>query len=88
LEQRTDYLQKRLQHPGRKLQEQSQHLDHLDIRLRRAISPAKCSSSSADAIACRSLLVKILVTLLVSASQAVARYREADDTGCEPTART
>ena len=38
LEQRTDYLQKRLQHPGRKLQEQAQHLDHLDIRLRRAMS--------------------------------------------------
>ena len=37
LEQRTDYLQKRLQHPGRKLQEQSQHLDHLHIRLKRAI---------------------------------------------------
>ena len=38
LEQRTDYLQKRLQHPGRKLQEQTQHLDHLDIRLRRAMA--------------------------------------------------
>ena len=38
LEQRTDYLHKRLQHPGRKLQEQAQHLDHLDIRLRRAIA--------------------------------------------------
>jgi len=31
-------LHKRLQHPGRKLQEQAQHLDHLDIRLRRAIN--------------------------------------------------
>ncbi len=38
LEQRADYLQKRLQHPGRKLQEQAQHLDHLTIRLRRAIA--------------------------------------------------
>ena len=38
LEQRTDYLQKRLQHPGRKLQEQAQHLDHMDIRLRRAMA--------------------------------------------------
>ena len=38
LEQRTDYLQKRLQHPGRKLQAQAQHLDHLDIRLRRAMA--------------------------------------------------
>jgi exodeoxyribonuclease VII large subunit len=38
LEQRTDYLQKRLQHPGRKLQEQAQHLDHLDVRLRRAMA--------------------------------------------------
>jgi exodeoxyribonuclease VII large subunit len=38
LEQRTDYLQKRLQHPGRKLQEQAQHLDRLDIRLRRAMA--------------------------------------------------
>ena len=38
LEQSTDYLQKRLQHPGRKLQEQAQHLDHLDIRLRRAMA--------------------------------------------------
>jgi exodeoxyribonuclease VII large subunit len=34
---RVNYLNKRLQHPGRKLQEQAQHLDHLDIRLRRAI---------------------------------------------------
>jgi exodeoxyribonuclease VII large subunit len=34
---RVNYLHKRLQHPGRKLQEQAQHLDHLDIRLRRAI---------------------------------------------------
>jgi len=31
------HLQKRLQHPGRKLQEQAQHLDHLDIRLGRAM---------------------------------------------------
>jgi exodeoxyribonuclease VII large subunit len=38
LEQRADYLKKRLRHPGHKLQEQSQHLDHLDIRLRRAIN--------------------------------------------------
>lgn len=30
-------LQKRLQHPGRKLQEQAQHLDHLEIRLNRAM---------------------------------------------------
>jgi exodeoxyribonuclease VII large subunit len=37
LRQRTEYLKKRLRHPGHKLQEQSQHLDHLDIRLRRAI---------------------------------------------------
>jgi exodeoxyribonuclease VII large subunit len=35
---KVDYLQKRLQHPGKKLQQQSQHLDHLDIRLRRAIA--------------------------------------------------
>ena len=34
----VDYLHKRLQHPGKKLQQQSQHLDHLDIRLRRAMS--------------------------------------------------
>ena len=38
LEQRTDYLQKRLRHPGHRLQEQTQHLDHLEIRLRRAIT--------------------------------------------------
>ena len=38
LSQQVANLQKRLQHPGRKLQEQAQHLDHLDIRLRRAIS--------------------------------------------------
>jgi exodeoxyribonuclease VII large subunit len=38
LGQRADYLKKRLRHPGHKLQEQSQHLDHLDIRLRRAIN--------------------------------------------------
>jgi len=35
--QQIAHLQKRLQHPGRKLQEQSQHLDHLDIRLGRAM---------------------------------------------------
>ena len=34
---KVDYLQKRLDHPGKKLQQQSQHLDHLDIRLRRAV---------------------------------------------------
>ena len=38
LGQRADYLKKRLRHPGHKLQEQSQHLDHLDIRLRRGIN--------------------------------------------------
>ena len=38
LRQQVANLQKRLQHPGRKLQEQAQHLDHLDSRLRRAIS--------------------------------------------------
>ncbi|MDG1819163.1 MAG: exodeoxyribonuclease VII large subunit [Porticoccaceae bacterium] len=38
LRQQITNLQKRLQHPGRKLQEQAQHLDHLDIRLRRAIN--------------------------------------------------
>lgn len=37
-EQRTDYLQKRLQHPGKKLQQQSQHMAHLQIRLQRAIA--------------------------------------------------
>lgn len=34
---KVDYLQKRLQHPGKKLQQQNQHLDHLEIRLRRAV---------------------------------------------------
>ena len=38
LRQQITNLHKRLQHPGRKLQEQAQHLDHLDIRLRRAIN--------------------------------------------------
>ena len=38
LGQQVSNLHKRLQHPGRKLQEQAQHLDHLDIRLRRAIN--------------------------------------------------
>ena len=37
LGQKTVDLRNRLQHPGRKLQEQAQHLDHLDIRLRRSI---------------------------------------------------
>ena len=37
-QQQLGHLQKRLQHPGSKLQQQAQHLDHLDIRLRRAIS--------------------------------------------------
>ena len=37
-QQQLDHLQKRLQHPGTKLQQQAQHLDHLDIRLRRAIT--------------------------------------------------
>lgn len=32
-----EWLQKRLQHPGRKLQEQAQTLDRLDIRLKRAM---------------------------------------------------
>jgi exodeoxyribonuclease VII large subunit len=36
--QQLNHLQKRLQHPGSKLQQQAQLLDHLDIRLRRAIS--------------------------------------------------
>jgi len=38
LAQRVDSLKKRLRHPGHKLQEQAQHLDHLDIRLRRAMN--------------------------------------------------
>jgi exodeoxyribonuclease VII large subunit len=38
LSQQVSNLHKRLQHPGRKLQEQAQHLDHLDIRLRRAVN--------------------------------------------------
>ena len=38
LEQRADFLQKRLQHPGRKLQQQSQHMTQLRIRLQRAIA--------------------------------------------------
>ena len=37
LEQKTNDLRNRLQHPGRKLQEQAQHLDHLDIRLKRSM---------------------------------------------------
>jgi exodeoxyribonuclease VII large subunit len=36
--QQLNHLQKRLHHPGSKLQQQAQLLDHLDIRLRRAIS--------------------------------------------------
>ena len=36
--QQLNHLQNRLQHPGSKLQQQAQLLDHLDIRLRRAIS--------------------------------------------------
>lgn len=38
LEQRADFLQKRLQHPGRKLQQQAQHMTQLRIRLQRAIA--------------------------------------------------
>ena len=38
LEQRADFLQKRLQHPGRKLQQQGQHMTQLRIRLQRAIA--------------------------------------------------
>jgi exodeoxyribonuclease VII large subunit len=37
-QQQLDHLQKRLQHPGTNLQQKAQHLDHLDIRLRRAIT--------------------------------------------------
>jgi exodeoxyribonuclease VII large subunit len=37
LNQKTVELRNRLQHPGRKLQEQTQHLDHLEVRLRRSI---------------------------------------------------
>ena len=35
--QQLSHLQKRLQHPSSKLQQQAQNLDHLDIRLRRAM---------------------------------------------------
>ena len=35
--QQLTHLQKRLQHPGAKLQQQAQLLDHLDIRLARAM---------------------------------------------------
>ena len=38
LKQQLNHLHKRLQHPGSKLQQQTQHLDHLEIRLRRAIT--------------------------------------------------
>lgn len=37
LEQKTNDLRNRLQHPGRKLQEQTQYLDYLDIRLKRSM---------------------------------------------------
>ena len=37
LKQQLNHLHKRLQHPDSKLQQQAQHLDHLEIRLRRAI---------------------------------------------------
>lgn len=37
LKQQLNHLHKRLQHPGSTLQQQAQHLDHLEIRLRRAI---------------------------------------------------
>jgi len=40
MQQRVESLKKRLRHPGHKLQEQTQHLDHLDIRLRRAMTAA------------------------------------------------
>ena len=36
--QQLTHLHKRLQHPGSRLQQQTQHLDHLDIRLRRAMA--------------------------------------------------
>ena len=36
--QQLNHLHKRLQHPGSRLQQQTQHLDHLDIRLRRAMA--------------------------------------------------
>ena len=38
LKQQLHHLHKRLQHPGSKLQQQTQHLDHLEIRMRRAIT--------------------------------------------------
>jgi len=37
-QQQLTHLHKRLQHPGNRLQQQTQHLDHLDIRLRRAMA--------------------------------------------------
>ena len=37
-QQLLTHLHKRLQHPGNRLQQQTQHLDHLDIRLRRAMA--------------------------------------------------
>ncbi len=70
LEQRTDYLQKRLQHPGRKLQEQAQHLDHLDIRLRRAMA-GKMQQQTAQMQSAQDRLVR------QSPKQAIAQRKQA-----------
>jgi exodeoxyribonuclease VII large subunit len=70
LEQRTDYLQKRLQHPGRKLQEQAQHLDRLDIRLRRAMA-GKMQQQTAQMQSAQDRLVR------QSPKQAIAQRKQA-----------
>ncbi len=70
LEQSTDYLQKRLQHPGRKLQEQAQHLDHLDIRLRRAMA-GKMQQQTAQMQSAQDRLVR------QSPKQAIAQRKQA-----------
>jgi exodeoxyribonuclease VII large subunit len=70
LEQRTDYLQKRLQHPGRKLQEQAQHLDHLDIRLRRAMA-GKMQQQTTQMQSVKDRLVRL------SPKEAIAQRKQA-----------
>ncbi len=82
LEQRTDYLQKRLQHPGRKLQEQAQHLDHLDIRLRRAIAGNMQQQASRMNSLQDKLVRQSPRQALDSAAAAHHRLGETDDACC------
>ena len=55
LSARTEALRRRLRHPRERLERQSQHLDHLEIRLRRALD----TRVHRDTARCRELLQRL-----------------------------